>query len=696
MSATRSSRLRLAPLLWLLAAALMPMVLLSPPAFAASTPVTLKNPGFEGIATDGFPSCWQMTGSGANTFTSASVAPGRVGGKAVSIDVTAYTSGERGFRQYPSTNCGAPVTAGHQYDVSLWYKASTPNVGVKLYRLDATAGWVSWQDLAALTPTPTYVQSTVRTPVVPPNTTAISISGFVYGVGNLTVDDVSMADVNIPALPGPCTTPGPECKGSWQVLPYPSSVRAVHAVLLKNGKLLLISGSGNSKTNFTAGTFTTSVYDPVAGTFTAVPTPVDMFCSGHVQLPDGRVLVMGGTLQYPSTDGTTGYTGLSKTYIFDPATNTYQQKNDLIDGHWYPSATVLGNGDVITAGGFGPTGLNVQSSYVERWSNAQQRWLSLPETVQSNRTWTNYPALVLMQDGRLFYTGAHMGPIPGPTGAEIYNYDAGTRTDVPGLQNKKTMAHSMSVLLPPAQDQRVITMGGFGGTGTDANRRTDIIDLKATNPRYAPGPLIPTGNLLVTGTPETSVQGKMYPSVVLLPDGKVFETGGSLHLRADDVAEASMFDPGTNAFIPGMATDPVGRNYHSSAFLLPDGRVMAIGSNPGNGTFDMRISVYSPPYLLRGARPVITSVQNQEWAYGSTQQITVNSDVIRASLIRPAAVTHSSDPNQRSIDLPMTVAGNTIGLHVTTNPNIAPTGWYMLFVAKADGTTSAARWVHVA
>ena len=79
----------------------------------------------------------------------------------------------------------------------------------------------------------------------------------------------------------------------------------------------------------------------------------------------------------------------------------------------------------------------------------------------------------------------------------------------------------------------------------------------------------------------------MYVSAVLLPDGKVFETGGGLHNRADPVYEASMFDPTTNTFTPGMATDPVPRTYHSSAFLLPDGRVMAVGNNPGDGTFDM-------------------------------------------------------------------------------------------------------------
>jgi hypothetical protein len=253
----------------------------------------------------------------------------------------------------------------------------------------------------------------------------------------------------------------------------------------------------------------------------------------------------------------------------------------------------------------------------------------------------------------------------------------------------------MSVLLPPAQDQRVLTIGGGNNeTNPDANRLTDIIDLKQPNPTYTPGPMVPTG-VLDGGVPQTATQGKMYVSAVLLPDGKVFETGGGLHNRADPVYEASMFDPLTNTFTPGMATDPMPRTYHSTAFLLPDGRVMAFGNNPGDGSYQTHISVYSPPYLFQGGRPQIQTVATPEWTYGSTQQITVDKPIVKASLIRPAAVTHSSDPNQRYVELPMSVNGNSIGLNVTSNPNIAPPGWYMLLVVGSNGVPSVAKWVHL-
>jgi hypothetical protein len=158
-----------------------------------------------------------------------------------------------------------------------------------------------------------------------------------------------------------------------------------------------------------------------------------------------------------------------------------------------------------------------------------------------------------------------------------------------------------------------------------------------------------------------------------------------------------MYDPRTDTYT-SMASDPVPRTYHSSAMLLPDGRVFAIGNNPGDGSFDLRISVFTPPYLLTGGtRPSVTNAA-ASWAYGSTQTIgtTSGAPIATAQLIRPAAVTHSSDPNQRLVDLPITADLNgNLTVTLTANPNIAPPGDYMLFVTDANGVPSVAKWVHV-
>ncbi|WP_225632032.1 galactose oxidase-like domain-containing protein [Streptomyces solaniscabiei] len=663
----------------------------------ASAANLIKNPGFETAGTDGMPYCWEKSGWGDNDFTFTTTADAHTGSKAMKVELTRRLDGDRKALITESAACAPVVTAGKQYDLSLWYKTTTPDASLTLFRHDATAGWQYWTDLKTLALAADWTEAGVRTPEVPVGTDRISWGVSVYGTGSATTDDYTMEQVADPVPEPECTGTAKECAdGRWDVLPTENPVRSMHSVVLHNGKVLLIAGSGNDPEMFEAGTFTSAVYDPATGEYRTIPTPKDMFCAGHVQLQDGRVLVMSGNAGYPSADGTIGYQGFKDSYVFDPETETYTKTNDMNDGHWYPSATVLGNGDVISFGGLRED--STGSVTAERWSDAQQKWLP---TWQVNQTWSYwglYPSMILMQDGRLFYSGSHVfgNNIPG-TGSAIYDYDANTVTQVPGLQDKDVRDQSASVLLPPAQDQKVLTIGGGNiDSNPDANRLTDIIDLKQPNPAYVAGPPLPQGTVdLGAGpVPQTGNQGKMYVSAVLLPDGKVLETGGALHNRANPVFESSIFDPATETFDP-VAADPEARGYHSSSFLLPDGRVMSTGDNPGNGSWNHDVSVYTPPYLLKGERPVITSVIDTEWTYGDTQRITVDRPVAKAELIRPAAVTHSSDPNQRFVDLPLSVDGANVDLNVTSNPNLAPPGWYMLFAVDANGVPSVAEWVHL-
>ncbi|AWE52126.1 galactose oxidase early set domain-containing protein [Streptomyces nigra] len=663
----------------------------------ASAANLVKNPGFETAGGDDMPYCWEKSGWGDNDFAFETVADAHSGSKAMKVTLTRRTEGDRKALITESAECAPVVTVGKQYDLGLWYKSTTPDTSITLFRHDTTAGWQYWTDLKTLQTAAGWTEATVRTPEVPAGTDRIAWGVSVYGTGSVTTDDYTMDQVAEPVPDPECTGTAEECAdGRWDVLPTQNPVRSMHSVVLNNGKVLLIAGSGNSEEMFEAGTFTSAVYDPENGTYQQIPTPKDMFCAGHVQLKDGRVLVMSGNKGYPSADGTIGYQGYKDSYVFDPVTETYSKTNDMNDGHWYPSATILGNGDVISFGGLKED--STGSVTAELWSDAEQKWLELWKVNQTWSYWGLYPSMILMQDGRLFYSGSHVfgNNIPG-TGAAIYDYDANTVTQVPGLRRKDERDQSASVLLPPAQDQKVLTLGGGNiDSNPDANRLTDVIDLKQPNPSYVAGPPLPQGTVdLGAGkVPQTGDQGKMYVSAVLLPDGKVLETGGALHNRADPVYESSLYDPATGTFDP-VAADPEARGYHSSAFLLPDGRVMATGDNPGNGSWNHDVSIYTPPYLLKGERPAITSVIDTEWSYGDTQRITVDRPIAKAELIRPAAVTHSSDPNQRFVDLPLSVDGNNVDLNVTSNPDLAPPGWYMLFAVDANGVPSVAKWVHL-
>jgi hypothetical protein len=294
--------------------------------------------------------------------------------------------------------------------------------------------------------------------------------------------------------------------------------------------------------------------------------------------------------------------------------------------------------------------------------------------------------MFLMSDGRLFYSGGHVfgNGLPG-TGASIYDWRAATITDVPGLRLKDLRDQATSVLLPPAQDQRVlITGGGNINTNLPATNLTDLIDLKQPSPAYAPGPDMPG-------------LGKMYVNATILPDRTVLVTNGGRFNRdaSSNVLTAATYDPVANTWTP-VAADPIGRNYHSTALLLPDGRVAVMGSNPGDGSFELRISIYEPPYLFRGTRPSISGVPAQA-TYGQTFTFAVQAPngVRWAQLMRPMSVTHQMDSNMRLVDLPVNVVGGIATVTVPSNANLLPPGPYLLNVTDGQGVPSASAWVTI-
>ena len=196
---------------------------------------------------------------------------------------------------------------------------------------------------------------------------------------------------------------GAATSGSWAVTTNPSDVRAAHVALLHTGKVLLVAGSGNDRNAFTAGTFKTSIWDPATGNLTAVSTPWDAFCSGHAFMADGTLLVAGGTTAYPSPATNNSSAGSKKAYLFDPATGQYRAVPDMHLARWYPSLTELGDGRQLAIGGLDETG-----SFTSKYEIFDGSSWSSPAPGPSPYVWQPmYPAMHLMRDGRLFYSGVN-------------------------------------------------------------------------------------------------------------------------------------------------------------------------------------------------------------------------------------------------------------------------------------------------
>ena len=197
----RNLRLK-APLAYFAVFTLLALMLGTRPAWAGVNLVV--NPGFESLDSTGFPVCWEKAGWGSGTVTYSVTSHAHGGGNAMQITVQDVTTGDRKAMMLENPSCAPAVTPNHQYDLGLWYTTTTPNTVVTAFRHDVASGWQYRTDLETLPVTGAYQHTSVRTPVIPPNTDQITWGVTVYGSGTLTTDDYTMEDATVPATANVC------------------------------------------------------------------------------------------------------------------------------------------------------------------------------------------------------------------------------------------------------------------------------------------------------------------------------------------------------------------------------------------------------------------------------------------------------------------------------------------------------------
>jgi hypothetical protein len=188
-------------------------------------------------------------------------------------------------------------------------------------------------------------------------------------------------------------------------------------------------------------------------------------------------------------------------------------------------------------------------------------------------------------------------------------------------------------------------------------------------------------------------------NLVVLADGSVLAVGGSTDLSltsATGTLPAELWDPVTESWRT-MASMRDRRNYHSTALLLPDGRVLAAGGgrlSPATDYFSAEI--FSPPYLFKGPRPTITAApallpQNATAIVDTSDAL----DIAAVALIRPGSVTHTLDMDQRYLPLQFSAEAGRLVVTAPGNPSLAPPGYYMLVIVNRQGVPSVASFVRV-
>jgi galactose oxidase-like protein len=451
--------------------------------------------------------------------------------------------------------------------------------------------------------------------------------------------------------------------GQW-ASPVTWPLVAVNMTLLPTGRVLVWDGQ-----NF--GT-DARVWDPSTGTLTPVPSQDNLFCSGQSLLSDGRTLVAGGHV--------TGHLGIVDTNIFNHSTQTWSSAPPMDFPRWYPTTTTLPDGRVlVTAGEIGCNAMPPDGSF------HPECVADIPEVYNpSANSWTQlsgaslaipyYPHMFVLPDGKVLNTSTAEGPVP----ARVLDVANQTWT----VADPTAVDGGSAAMFEPGKVIKSGTSTNPDNPGVATRANTYVLDATQPSPAWR------------------QVQPMAYPRayhyLTLLPDGNVLATGGS---RTTDVfnmgaavLQAEVWSPVTEQWTT-LASMVTPRVYHSTALLLPDGRVLTAGGGRF-GVDQFSAEIFSPPYLFKGPRPTITSAP-ATLQYGASFSVGTpdGGRIATVSLIRLGAVTHAFNFDQRFLQLSFGRGDGGLTVQAPGNANLAPPGYYMLFIVDSNGVPSVAAMV---
>jgi hypothetical protein len=450
--------------------------------------------------------------------------------------------------------------------------------------------------------------------------------------------------------------------GSWTP-PMDWPMVAVHSSMLSNGKVVAWDA-------FDAAPQSEHVWDPDTNQFASTPSGINLFCAGHVLLPDGRLFVAGGHLL--------GYVGLPDTRLFNPLTQVWTAGPDMARGRWYPTTTTLPDGRVLIVSGDGirsgpndPYFVRPSDTIPEVYDPKTNTLTAMP---QSGRLMPLYPYMFVAPDGRVVDAG------PDQT-TRFLDMNTGQWT---AITSKSPITGGSAVMYRPG---KVLTTGTW--TNTDFGdppivNKSAVLDLDQAVPAWR--------------SVAPMKWARTYHTLTVLPDGQVLSMGGQSKFGADrlrdsPVLQPEIWNPATDTWT-ALASSVRPRGYHNTSLLLPDGRILLAGSGRLDGSLmvnETTAEVYSPPYLHKGPRPTITSAPGT-MQYGGKIDIETPdaAGIAKVSLVRIGSVTHNFNMDQRWQELEFRQVGSKLEVDAPTSANIAPPGVYYVFILNANGVPSKA------
>ena len=474
----------------------------------------------------------------------------------------------------------------------------------------------------------------------------------------------------------------PAVTGVWRI-DHSCEPVGIHAALLHTNRILFFAYHEDDQTKGVS-----SVFDPQDGAVQHIEQQQDLFCSGHAFLPNGDLLVAGGHV-----------TGERSLFQFIPVGDGggWSQLPDLPEGRWYPTCTTLPNGTIFILSGTKKTGGGEINGTYQIFHPALGLQAPQPAPFLNEvPPFNTYPWVFVLPSGQLCIFTCNRACFF-HLGTQTFGDE---RIQCIREEARTYPLEGTGVLLPllfdssPPYRARVMVIGGGslpGGLSTPATNTCEILDFgdpvlkwKAASPMQA---------------------ARVMPDSVLLPDGTVLVMNGSASGKADNAADpvfqTDLYDPVTDKWTT-MCDTRIPRLYHATALLLADGTVLTAGTdeqyNPEPFHYpEYRLETFYPPYLFRGPRPQLHAAPGTV-AYGTNFEIQCDdaNSVASVAMLRNGSVTHSFNMDQRYVGLHIANrSGSTVTVAAPPNGNVAPPGFYLLFVLNVDGVPSAAQSVHL-
>ncbi|KAK9071599.1 hypothetical protein SSX86_008028 [Deinandra increscens subsp. villosa] len=511
--------------------------------------------------------------------------------------------------------------------------------------------------------------------------------------------------------------------GSWEVLVHNARIASMHTVVTRFNTVVLLdrtdlSPSEHGYQRYHCNMSLQNPENPEPGpdcfTYSALydlinpnPRPLtistDTWCSSGQVLPDGTILHTGGD-----------FDGFRKIRMLNPCEKTsfcdWEELKDieLAQGRWYSTNQILPNGSVIIIGGKDAVSVEL---FPPKTGGSVVNFPFLADAADDQMD-NLYPYVHLLPNGHLFVFANNKSVLYDHTNNVVLK-------QYPQLEGgpRNYPSAGSSAMLALTGDYSSATIVVCGGAQYGAYNNRDInspaksscgrIEATRKDPVWEmeemPLPrimgdmvMLPTGDILVINGAEAGSQGfEMATKPCLHP--VLYKPDEPVGTRF------TVLKPGT-----------VPRMYHSTANLLPDGRVLLAGSNPhsyynfsGEFPTELKIEAFSPEYLSPEnmlTRPKIVELP-EKIRYGDVFYVLVTREipvmgVPEVNIASAPFATHSFSQGQRVVKLDVSIAWSwRLGLFrlackAPPDRRVAPPGYYMVFVVY-QGVPSVAKWVQL-